>query len=118
MKKLALLILLAFSSVSLQAKEPDLTEAQVKEIAALIMTKIYKSKDFTVDKITYDAASGNWQFFEAWGIGGFLACDIRDLDGHYRVMTAAGNRRDEEFRMHTSLRRRIEKIIGKKPNKP
>jgi hypothetical protein len=39
---------------------------------------------------------------------------IRDKDAHYRVVTGSGKGGNAEFKMHTSLKRRIASIIDKK----
>lgn len=97
------------ASGALRAEPSTLTKDQVKEIAALIVSKVHKKSD-PISEPQYDAKTGIWSCIASAGIvHGEVFIEIRDKDRYFRNFTysskSVGN-----FEMRTSLKRRIATI--------
>ena len=90
-----------------------MTETQVEEIATLIAKEIYH-KDHRPTGASYDSKSGVWTcLIHGPEIGGGLFINIRDKDAYYKVLVEGKTIQAVGFKMHTILKRRIEKIATK-----
>lgn len=114
MKTFSLSILFILTSIALRAAEAHLTVPQVQAIASLVATEIYHGKGYTPSEPTYDKASGTWSLRTSNGMPhAELLINIRDKDAYYKVETNSGQNSNKEFKIHTSLKRQIAKIMKK-----
>lgn len=108
MKTLVLLLLSLLGAGALRAAAPTLTPEQVKAIAALVVMKEHKNAD-PISNPHFDEKTGIWSCMTLNGaVHASILIDVRDQDRHARTTRDPFSM--SRFRIHTSLRRKIDKI--------
>ena len=103
------MLVLLLASLALRAESSSLTKEQVKEIAALVVTKKHKNSD-PISEPDYDAKTGIWSCMTSTGmIHGEVFIEIRDKDRYFRTSTYSSSSIGK-FEMLPSLKRQIAKI--------
>ncbi len=122
---LPIFLALAINSVACAA-EPKLSVDQVQQIGKLLIDAKQHEEFlgmFNLDKPTFDSKEGIWRLtstakaFSPMVDGPVYFCEIRDSDGHFRIgaisYSGFSPSSSKNFRMPPSLRRKIERILGK-----